>query len=254
MNILLWDVETAPIVAAVWGLYNQDIHHDSIIEDWFIICASWKWLHKKKIHSVSLLGDERRFKANHKDDYYVIETLHKILSKADVLVAHNGDAFDLKKFNSRAIYHGFKPIPPPKTVDTLKEARKNFKFTSNRLDYLGQHLGVGKKIDTPKGLWMRALRGVKSAIKTMVVYCNGDIKILEEIYLKLKPWMANHPNYNVYVNEEDQKCPNCGGYDLRQEGHRFTKTGKKKRFSCRSCGKWSSSGKNVEDFVKVEVR
>ncbi len=252
MKILFWDVETSPIVAAVWGLYNQDIHHDSIIDDWFMISAAWKWHGKKRTHAVSVLDDKKRFAKNHKNDYIVIKTLHGVLSQADVLVAHNGDAFDLKKFNARALCHGLEPIPPVFTVDTLKEARKTFKFTSNRLDYLGQHFGVGKKVDTPKGLWMGALRGSKKAIKTMVTYNRGDISLLEDVFTKLRPYIKKRPNQNLFQpNGDSPICANCGSKALIRSGYLYTKVVVKQRYKCNNCGSWSSSGHSIK---RAEIR
>lgn len=243
-KILIWDIETSPIVAAVWGLFNQNINYESIIDEWYIICAAWKWADSKEVETSSVLDCKTRFKKDHKDDYHVVRKLHKVLSEADVLVAHNGDKFDLKKFNARALYHGFKPIPPIPTIDTLKVARKHFKLTSNRLDYIGQHLGVGKKVDTPKGLWMDVIRGSSEAVETMVKYNVGDITLLEDVYLKLRPFMTNHPNMNVLQYGEHDRCPNCGSFEIRKEGFLYTRLAKKQRYKCKSCGAYSCEGKN----------
>lgn len=245
-KILIWDIETSPIVAAVWGLFNQNINFDSIIDDWYIICAAWKWHGDKEIDTISVLDCKTRFKKDHKDDYHVVKKLHKVLSEADVLVAHNGDKFDLKKFNARALFHGLKPIPHMQTIDTLKVARKHFKLTSNRLDYIGQHLGVGKKVDTPKGLWMDVVKGSREAVETMVNYNIGDITLLEDVYLKLRPFMTTHPNNNIYQWTATEGCPNCGCFELVSQGHRFTRAGKFKRYQCKSCGAWPSEGKSIK--------
>lgn len=213
------------MVAAVWSLYPDSIQHDAIIQDWYIICAAWKWLGDKRTGYVSGAGP---------DDKAVVERLHKLLSEADVLVAHNGDRFDLPKFNARAIKHGLEPIPPIPSVDTLKHARRLFKFSSNRLDYIAQFLGVGKKMDTPKGLWMRALQGDAKAIKTMVRYCRVDVDVLEGVYLKLRGYMTGHPNWNVYSDGEG--CSNCGSTEIVRNGVRYTKTGSYPRYKCSSCG------------------
>ena len=36
-NILIFDIETAPMEVFVWGLYKQRISHDNVIQDWFIL-------------------------------------------------------------------------------------------------------------------------------------------------------------------------------------------------------------------------
>jgi DNA polymerase III epsilon subunit-like protein len=65
------------------------------------------------------------------------------MDEADLICAHNGDAFDIKKINSRLIVNGFKPPSPFKTIDTLKIARRVFKFDSNKLDNIGRYLSRG---------------------------------------------------------------------------------------------------------------
>ena len=243
MKVLLWDIETAPIQACVWGLFQQDIHHDSIIHDWFVICASYKWLDEKEVHAVSV---GKKFR----DDKKVIQALYQVLCEADVIVGHNGDAFDLKKFNARAIFHGLPPIPHKQTVDTLKTARRHFKFTSNRLDYLGQFLGVGKKMDTPKGLWMRALFGDREAIDTMVRYCKQDVLLLEKVYHKLRPHMRNHPNHNLYSPKEEKCCPKCGNERLRKSGFKYQMTTMRRQYQCLSCGGYFCGAQ----VARVELR
>lgn len=244
MKILLWDIETAPVVAAVWGLFNQNIQHESIIQDWYMICAAWKWLDKPKIYTSSVLEGE-----DHTDDLPIVETLHHTLSQADAIVAHNGNAFDLKKFNARVIKHGLEPLPYIPLIDTLKIARAHFKFTSNRLDYLGDFLEVGRKVETEKGLWMKCLNGDKGAIKRMLKYNRGDITLLEDVYMKLRPFDRQHPNWNH--DSSVHVCPSCGSADLQRRGVYKTRITQRQRYQCNSCGSWSSSGKMIE---KVEIR
>lgn len=238
-KILLWDVETSYILAYTFGLYDQQISPANIVDDWFMICASWKWLGDKKAQAVSVLDDDVRFALNRKNDGVVIEKLHEVLSEADILVAHNGDKFDLKKFNARAIQHGLTPLPPIKTIDTLKVARKEFKFTSNRLDFLAQHLGLDGKLENPSGLWRAATEGDKKAIKQMVKYNKVDVEVLEKVYYKLLPYIRNHPSYGVILNSEVPVCSKCGSTHLQSRGTFPTTSGHKRRYQCMDCGGWN---------------
>ena len=43
-KILILDIETAPIRAKVWGIWNQNISIDQIESDWFILTWAAKWL------------------------------------------------------------------------------------------------------------------------------------------------------------------------------------------------------------------
>jgi len=251
-KILHYDVETSLMAVYTFGLFNQDISIDNIIDDWFIICAAWQWDDERKVHGVSVLDDMARFHVNNKDDYHVIATLYDVLKEADILVAHNGDAFDIKKFNARAVLHGFKPLPPIKTVDTLKVARRNFKFTSNKLDYITRYLGCGAKMSNPSGLWRRATEGCEKAIKHMAKYNKVDVKELKSIYHKLRPYITNHPNYNLYTKGETPVCPKCGSKHLVKEGTKKTQTRTYQQYSCKGCGGWSSS--TISTDVRVTVK
>jgi DNA polymerase elongation subunit (family B) len=108
-RIVIWDVENSHSLAAIFSLYNDYISHENIVQEKFLICAAWKELGETKVHTVSILDDPKRFAKNPHDDYHVIKTLHKVLSEADVIVAHNGDQFDIKLTEGRMLYHGLYP-------------------------------------------------------------------------------------------------------------------------------------------------
>lgn len=236
-RILLYDIETSPLLlAGGFGLFDQNFSHENIVQDWFIICACWKWYGEDQIHSVSVLDDWGRFQGDHTDDYHVAKVLMDEILKADFIVAQNGDNFDIKKLGARLVYHGLPPMPKVPSCDTLKEARK-FKFTSNRLDYLGKHLCETGKVDTPKGLWQKAMFGDIQAIKDMIEYCKGDIVVLEKVYERLRPYMTNHPNMNLFQRTRDC-CVNCGSPDIRREGFSYNLKTKVQRYLCNSCGKF----------------
>src|SRR3990167_10250114 len=115
------------------------------------------------------------------------------------------------------IFHGFPPPSPNETVDTLKVARRNFAFTSNKLEDFAIALGVGTKTDERHSdLWPACLAGDKKAWEKMKVYNRRDVVLLRGIYEKMKPWMPNHPRIG-----DPGRCPGCGG-ELVKEGHRYT--------------------------------
>lgn len=230
-KILFWDLETSPIIAAVWGTFDQTIPLNHIREDWYIICGSWAYME----------GDSKSIcvsPQNPKNDYEVVRKLHEIISDADIIVAHNGDGFDIKKFNARALKYELPPIPPKPSVDTLKVARRYFKITSNKLDFLGDFLGVGRKIDTPKGLWTRCMEGEREALSQMVAYNKQDVYLLRDVYLKLRPYITNHPDANGFHKFPDKVCPKCASHDVVKEGMAYRKQGSIQRYSCNSCGGW----------------
>ena len=232
-NILFYDIETSPVIAACWGLHDQNIPYQHVIQDWHIICAAWKW-EGGEIQSVACKGT---------DDLNVVKKLHSLISSADAIVAHNGDRFDWKKFMARVIHHGLEPIKQPIMIDTLKDARR-FAFTSRKLDDLGESLKLGRKIDTERGLWVRAAQGEKKAIKALEDYCKGDIPPLEALYYKLRPYVPNKLNMGLYSDRPC--CPSCGSEKMIVSKHRPAGRFMKTQWQCNDCGKYSTTGQSVK--------
>lgn len=254
--IAFWDVETSHIFSAHYGMWNININKYNILHDWFMVCGAWKFRGESKIHATSLLDDMEIFNQNrfdirdlHINDYHVVKTLHDFLSKVDILVHHNGDKFDIKKFNARALYHGLPPIGHIQTVDTLKEARKHFALTSNSLDYLCEYLGVKGKIHNDRGLALEASLCKPEAIKKYVKYNKRDVfPSLEGVYNKLLPYMKSHPNMNLYIDHD--VCPKCGSIDIVEEGYKHTRATVKVGIRCNSCGGVAEVSKSLKT-VKV---
>lgn len=234
-RILLCDLETAPNAGYAWGKWEQNIL--SFTQEWYILCFAYKWLGKKKVHAHAL-PDFRGYKPRTEDDSEVVKKLWDVFDEADIIVAHNGDRFDIKKSNARFIFHDMPPPSPYKTVDTLKVAKQKFQFTSNKLDDLGDYLNVGRKIRTGGfDLWLDCMAGEQKAWKKMVEYNKQDVRLLERVYLKMRPWMTNHPNRNTYTY--DQACPSCGSKNLTFEGHTHSQVKRMESFRCDDCGAWS---------------
>lgn len=243
-KIILWDLETAHNVAAIFSLYEERTPHTNILQEKYIICAAYKELGAKSVKAVSVADDMDRFKADPNDDYYVVKHMHEVLSSADAIIAHYGDKYDLRFFNMRAIYHGLTPLPNIITIDTYKIAKSKFYFNSNRLDYLGKFLGFEGKMPTSPGLWLRCLSGDVKAIKEMVKYCKQDITLLEQVFEKLRPYAVAKLNSNLFT--EEHVCPSCGSTDLIKRGFQYSRARKYQRYQCNSCGHWSKSNKSIK--------
>ena len=177
-KILFWDIETSLSTVATFQLKTEYIPHTNILTDWYIICGAWKWLGEKEIHSIATNSQTNPpfDPISLRDDIEVCKKLRSVLLEADVIVHHNGDAFDVKKLNSRLIKHGLQPLPKLTTIDTLKLARKFFYFMSNRLDALGRHFNLGRKEHVYSELWMDILTSKtfqeesKSTVNKMLIY------------------------------------------------------------------------------------
>lgn len=240
-KIVVWDIETSLMEVPTFSLWPKYIPHNQIIHDWYLICACWKELGKKKIHSTSVLDDPKRFKKDYRDDYHVVKTIRDMLDDVDILIHHNGDRFDIKKFNSRLIYHDLEPLPKIVSIDTLKVAKNIAKFTSNRLDYLGVHLGVGGKLATTPGLWFEVMKGSDKAVKEMVKYNKVDVQVLEDVYMKLRKYMPSHPNV---AQPYTMNCTKCGSGNVHKHKVRVAASGvRRQQYQCQDCGGYFTSRK-----------
>lgn len=253
MKILLFDIETAPNRGFIWSIWKEVMSYNFIESDWFIMCWAAKWLDEKKIHSCAIT-DFKRYKKDPECDKEVLAKLWKLLDEADCVVAHNAIKFDRRKVNTRFILHGMTPPSPYTVIDTLVVARKEFNFTSNKLNDIAKFLGLGEKHDTDGfKLWTDCLLGIKTAWKKMVNYCKQDVNLLEKVYLKLRPYITQHPNFNVYNDYTDRVCPKCGSDDIHYRGYAYTSISKFHRFICNACGGWSRDRSNCFDKDKMKT-
>ncbi len=245
-KILLFDIESAPARAYVWGDRKWETDVIEFISLPFILSFAYKWLGEKKIH-VRALPDFAGYKRNKECDKALLASLHTLKDEADIVVAHNGDKFDLRFANTRAAIHNLLPPEPYRSVDTLKIARKHFKFPSNKLDDLGQFLGVGRKLPhTGKDLWFRCMDGDPKAFALMRRYNATDVALLERVYLKLRPWTTTHPRLSLYTRNFDA-CPVCQSKQIVHKGRNYLTSGWKQRFKCNSCGHRFVAGPIIRD-------
>lgn len=243
IKILLYDIETSHNLVAAFRLYEDYTPPENVIQERFVISVAWKWLGEKKTHVVSVLDDPKLFKQDPFNDLHVLKTFHQVLSEADVIVAHNGDKYDIRFLEARMLIQGLDPLPPINKVDTLKVAKKRFLFNSNKLDYLGKILGVGRKIHTSNRLWLGVLKADPVAIQKMADYNKGDVELLERVFLKLRPFMTGPLNREMFGGEAST-CPRCGSKKIQSRGFQRTKSRIYRRFQCVKCGGWHQAVKS----------
>jgi len=183
---LFFDIETSPMIVYSWRTgYKINIPYENIIQDWKIICISYKWEGEDKVHT--LKWDKNLC------DKKLLEDFIEVANKADEIIAHNGDRFDIKKIRTRCIYHRIPMFPKYRSLDTLKKAKWNFSFNSNRLDYIAKFLGVGAKLDHEGfDMWVKCLSGDEKALEDMIKYCEMDIIVLEDVFLTMQNYITNN--------------------------------------------------------------
>lgn len=237
MKTLIIDIETSPIMGKVWSLWKQNVSLDQIEEDWYIMSFAAKWLGSDDIIYFDCRDDIG-------NDTELLMYIYDLLEEADIVVAHNGDKFDIPKINARLILNGYRPPAPYKTVDTVKVAKKHFGFTSNKLAYLTGELCEDQKLDHAKfagwKLWNECMEGNEEAWDEMMEYNMMDVISLEELYVTLLPWISNHPNTTSDHLDETMCCPKCSSSDIVKRGFYYTNKGKYQRYRCNGCGGWSS--------------
>lgn len=250
MKILTLDIETAPLKSYVWGIWNVNLGHslNMLESDWFMLTWSAKWLFDDKILSDKLTPEE----VLAEDDKRISKSLWDLLEEADVLVIHNGLKFDVKRMNTRFLKNGLTPPMPYMVIDTLVHARKRFSITSNKLNYIGKFLGLGEKLDTGGfDLWKRCMEGDGTALQEMETYNIQDVRLLEDVYLRMLPYIKPHPNTALFVAEDVHSCPSCGSKDLKWEGTYTTYANQYDACRCGNCGSIGRSrtakpkGKNI---------
>ncbi|AFB70782.1 hypothetical protein MTPG_00031 [Methylophilales phage HIM624-A] len=181
----------------------------------------------------------------------MIKEIYALLEEADGVVTWNGARFDMPILNKEFLLLGLTPPSPYKDIDLLRTCRKQFKFPSNKLDYVAQALGLGEKVKhTGFDLWKECMAKDKEAWKMMKEYNIQDVVLLEKVYNKMLSWIRNHPNHNGY--HAGVVCPNCGSSNLIKRGVSCNTNTVYQRLRCKDCGKWSRSNKQMKDMKKLE--
>lgn len=235
-KILIVDIETSPIISYNWGIWEQNAIE--VVEDWQILCFAYKWLSERSVRVVAQ-DDFKSYKANVNDDKHVVRELWSLFDEADVIIGHNSDQFDIKKSNARFMYHNLPPPAPYKKLDTKKIAKKYGAFTSNKLDDLGDTLKLGRKEQTGGfATWKGCMAGDKKAWRRMKKYNKQDVLLDEQVYLRLRPWIDNHPSISL-MTDSINACPKCGSLNMQNRGYSFNKVTKNQRYQCNDCGGWS---------------
>lgn len=240
-KILILDIETAPSEVYVWTYWPNFVDPISQVvknkkgqpKDWSTLTWAAKWLFDHEVFSASVTLEE----AHNREDGSIIKPMWDLFEKADVIVAHNGDQFDIRRMNYRFKINGLGPPSPFQTIDTKKVAQKVFGVPSYKLDYLNRDFGLRRKTDTDFALWERCVQWDQSGLDDMLAYNVNDIFALEELYLELRPWIRGPVNLSMYVDNDKPYCPNCLNPELRVLSKPYTTpAGQYEAYRCTKCG------------------
>lgn len=234
----IFDIETMPNLVRTWRKWEQNViwyeRHGYL---WSI---SWKYLNGKKVYHKNIT-DFPLYKKDKYSDKALVEFIWKLMDESDIVIAHNGNAFDLKAITGRFVHYRLKPPSPYKKIDTKLLYKMYLNEDSNSLKDICQKHGLPLKLDTGGyDLWKQCEEGNKKAIAKMAWYNNGDVVALESAYKLILPYITNHPNIAL-MRGDKVACPNCGSKNVHKRGFNLTRASKSQRWQCRDCGSWHSS-------------
>lgn len=245
LKTLIFDIETSPLVSYTWGLFDQNIGLNQLKEDWYLLAWAAKWLDDPA--SKTMYMDNRGSK-DIRGDKRLVEKLAALINEADVIITQNGESFDVKKLNARAVINGLPPIKRCASTDILKEGKKVFKFTSHKLEYVTEKLN--KKYKKLKHneypgfeLWSAILKGDKKAWDVMKKYTIHDVLSTEETYRIIQGWICTQSR--AALAEDGLIRCKCGSDKLEKRGFARTDSGKFQSYHCLSCGKWPRGAVNL---------
>lgn len=188
MKILLLDVETSPNIATVWGIYDQNIAINQLLESSYLLCYAAKWLDRPEILWERAYGRRGKYRMG------MLRKMHRLLSEADVVVHYNGKKFDMGVIGKEFLLHGFDQPRPYHQLDLYQVVKSKFRFTSSKLDYICQQLKLGGKTKHQgHELWLSCMEDDPKAWQTMSRYNVQDVRLLQRLFHRLTPWIKTHP-------------------------------------------------------------
>lgn len=246
-KILILDIETSSLMLQAFSIWNVNASLSQIAEDWNILSWAAKWYGEPES---SVIYRDVSENEDIRDDSNILEELWHLIDEADFIVCHNAK-FDTKKINSRFIMNGFSKPSPYRIIDTLKIAKSQFGFTSNKLEFLTDKLCVKyKKLTHGKFagflLWKECLLGNPEAWAEMQTYNKYDILSLEELLTVLAPWDNKLPNLDLYTDEVL-----CNG-EWEQVGFTYTNASKFKKYRNNVTGQYKRGRVNLLSKEKRE--
>lgn len=235
-KVLVFDIETSPVLGYVWSLWNNNVGLNQIRDDWFILSWAAKWYGEGE----PIMYQDQRDEDDFENDKDLLQDIWNLLDQADIVITHNGKKFDSKKLNARFILNGMQPPSSYRHIDTLEIAKRHFAFTSNKLAYLSDQLCPEfVKSDHAEfpgfELWKECLKGNQRAWEEMEAYNRQDVLALEAVYNALSPWSNSLPNFDVY-RDDFSNGSILATLDLVENGFAYTNLGKYQKYTCKKTG------------------
>jgi hypothetical protein len=232
-RILVVDIETKLFEGYLFGLRDQYVQHTQVKDDYggrLIHMVGMKWVGQRK--TTVLTEWEHGYQG-------MLGGIHEAMCAADALVGYNNVIFDTPKIEGQFALSGMELPPKPTQIDLYKTVRK-MGFISSKLDYVAPLFGLGCKVKHDGlAMWKAAAEGCPKARARMARYCAGDVRLTEELYHKLKPYIRNFPRLR-----SGGTCGTCQSDNVQRRGYNYSRHFKTERIFCLDCLSWTT-GKRV---------
>lgn len=246
-RVLILDVERLPgLTEQAWwdrgDLKQRYVHHETVTREprTTLVCAKWYDSDEVMRFAEWDTGGRGRF----------LKRVHALMAQADIIVGHNVDCADVPwlkgDFYLPRIGHKHRPdlppLPPFKTVDTLKVLRREFKtgMPFKGLDAACQIIGLPSKTDRyDREAMERAVDGSLEDRERLTAYCSGDVVATQWLFDWCRPHVKNHPALFVDGVDNLRTCNRCG-HETQDVARRYIANvlsyGMRK---CTNCGAYS---------------
>ena len=245
-RIMVFDIECTGMIIESYGLYNQNHNHKDIIEDWSLLSYAAYFPLQDEMHYM-----DNRY-GEYRDDRQIVEGLHHLISNADIIIGHNSDRFDFKKFNTKAEKYELDNIYDPVKYDTIKMLKARYALPSNSLDYAAKYFDLKERKSSHgkfpgKSLFDECKKGNSEAWKELELYNKQDCKVTWELFQRL----VKHDkkiNFNTFYQKST--C-SCGSQEFFKNGLKYAKNGVFQIYRCHSCSK---SFVDKSNLVNKDIR
>lgn len=202
----------------------------------YVLAIGYKFVGEPDNKTVVLSIDQfPRYEKDRTDDRPILKAFEPVYKSADAILHFNGIRYDEPFVNTRRLVHGMDPLPRKPRIDLLYTAKSTLRIRSKSLDRVAKLLQTKNQKSPVTGRhWVRAMSGYKESLQYISRHCRADVLVLEEVYLRLRGRVYNHPR----VSTDIAACRFCGGRVIRR-GYALTALKNRPvRVQCVSCRSW----------------
>lgn len=164
--IVFWDLETTGTTA----------EYDSLL----VGCVK-PYGRRVEVYSVTKPGEDRSATA----------ALAERLNSAYVWVTFYGRRFDVPFLESRLLHHGLPPLQHRLHIDLYMLIRYRLALSRRSQAHLLRWLNAPEqKMSLSPDVWNEVVRDPDKGLKTLVRRCASDVRGLEALYRRLRPWIV----------------------------------------------------------------